>query len=108
MKCFVRGLLFLIATSPAIFAQPPATPNGTPASKFSDAASQPIFPPLVPWNGKSRSLAVVKNDPWITPSEKTDFRATPSYDETMAWLHRLVAAAPPRRASVTSVLCLGR
>src|SRR6266404_874839 len=64
------------------------------SSQFSEAASQPILPPVVPWDGKSRALAVAKNDPWITPAEKTDFRTTPSYDETMAWVRKLAAAAP--------------
>jgi murein tripeptide amidase MpaA len=62
--------------------------------EFSAAASNPILPPLVPWDGKSRALVVPKSDPWITPAEKSDFRATPSYDETIAWLRKLVAAAP--------------
>ncbi len=34
------------------------------------------------------------DDPWITPAEKSDFQTTPSYDETVAWLQKLVAAAP--------------
>ena len=72
------------------------TPSPTSAGepKFSPAAREPILPPLPPWNGKSRELLAPKNDPWITPAEKTDFRLTPSYDETMAWLRQLVAAAP--------------
>lgn len=37
---------------------------------------------------------VPKDDPWITPSEKSDLRTTPSYDETFSWLRKLVAAAP--------------
>ncbi|MEO5718890.1 MAG: M14 family zinc carboxypeptidase, partial [Chthoniobacterales bacterium] len=61
---------------------------------FSPAASQPILPPLALWDGKSRELIAPKDDPWITPAEKTDFRFTPSYDETVAWLRKLVAAAP--------------
>jgi Zinc carboxypeptidase len=72
-----------------------ANANPPPVEKgISEAASQPILPPPVPWNGKSRALAVSKSDPWITPAEKSDFRTTPSYDETMAWLRKLVAAAP--------------
>lgn len=58
------------------------------------AASEPILPPLVPWNGKSRELVAPKNDRWITPSERDDLRTSPSYDETVAWLRKLVAAAP--------------
>ncbi|MDQ2824955.1 MAG: M14 family metallopeptidase [Verrucomicrobiota bacterium] len=72
---------------------PDVSPKPQP-QQFSEAASQPILPPLIPWNGKSRSLVVAKTDPWITPSEKNDFRATPSYDEMTAWLKKLVAAAP--------------
>ena len=74
--------------------------TGSPAAsspnppEFPPAASEPILPPLAPWNGKSRELIAPKNDPWITPAEKTDFRLTPSYDETVAWLRKLVAAAP--------------
>ena len=65
-----------------------------PARQFSAEASEPILPPLIPWDGKSRALVVPKNEPWITPAEKNDLRTTPSYDETIAWLRKLVAAAP--------------
>lgn len=37
---------------------------------------------------------VAAGDPWITPSEKSGLRTTPRYDETVAWLQRLVASAP--------------
>jgi hypothetical protein len=33
-------------------------------------------------------------DKWLTVAEKTDFRATSSYDQTMVYLHHLEAAAP--------------
>ena len=62
----------------------------------SAAYAQPL-PPSTPWSGKSRELIVAADDPWITPSEKSAFRFTPSYDETVAWLRRLVAAAPELR-----------
>ena len=90
---FLCGILFLIAAAPIMNANPSATPGAT-TRQFSDAASQSIFPPLVPWNGKSRALVVPKNDPWVTAAEKSDFRTTPSYEETMAWLRKLVEAAP--------------
>ncbi|HUR79410.1 MAG TPA: M14 family metallopeptidase [Thermoanaerobaculia bacterium] len=57
----------------------------------------PILPPLIPWNGASRALVVAKNDPWITPSERDDLKTTPRYDETVAYLQRLVKAAPQLR-----------
>ncbi|HEX7154149.1 MAG TPA: M14 family metallopeptidase [Thermoanaerobaculia bacterium] len=56
-----------------------------------------ILPPLPPWDGASRRLVVPANDPWITPSEKSGLRETPTYDETVAYLKRLVAAAPQLR-----------
>ena len=33
-------------------------------------------------------------DEWSTPSEKTCYRTTPRYDETMQYVHRLAQAAP--------------
>src|SRR5437868_11296828 len=33
-------------------------------------------------------------DSWQTPSEKSDYRTTPRYDETMAYVKRVAAAAP--------------
>ena len=31
---------------------------------------------------------------WLTPAEATNYRATPAYNETMAFMHRVAAAAP--------------
>lgn len=86
-RMIFRSLALWLAALATTIAQPPPP-------QFSAAASEPILPPLVPWEGKSRALMVAKNDPWITPSEKSDLRTTPSYDETVAWLQKLVAAAP--------------
>jgi len=58
------------------------------------SAQTAILPPAFPWNGASRALAVPANDAWVTPSEATGFRTTPRYDETIAYLRKLVAAAP--------------
>ena len=71
-----------------------AAPSDAAPREFAAAASEPILPPLVPWDGKSRALVVAKNDRWITPSEAADLRTTPSYEETVEWLRKLVAAAP--------------
>ena len=56
-----------------------------------------LLPPELPWSGKSRTLLVPATDPWITPSERTGLLRSPSYDETVAWLKRLVAKAPELR-----------
>jgi murein tripeptide amidase MpaA len=52
-----------------------------------------ILPPTLPWNGKSLALIAKANDPWITPTEKSNFLNTPSHEETIAWLERLCAAS---------------
>ena len=76
--------------------------NASPPTAFTTAASEPILPPLPEWNGKSRELVVAKDDRWITPAEKSELRATPSYDETITWLRKLVAAAP-RQLQLVSI-----
>jgi hypothetical protein len=60
---------------------------------FATAITTAPLPPAIPWNGASRALIVPASDPWITPSEKTQLRTTPRYDETVAYLQRLVAAS---------------
>src|SRR5262245_32669254 len=61
---------------------------------FSTAVAQDFLPPAIPWHGKSYELVVPKGDPWITPCEASDFRLSPSYDDTIAWLKKLADAAP--------------
>ncbi|WP_456360106.1 M14 family metallopeptidase [Xanthomonas arboricola] len=53
-----------------------------------------LLPPVRAWHGASEALIVAPGDPWITPAERSDFVSTPSYEETRAWLQRLVAASP--------------
>jgi hypothetical protein len=55
------------------------------------------LPPARPWSGKSQELVAQKDDSWITPAERSGFRTSPSYDETVAWLRKLAAAAPELR-----------
>ncbi len=62
------------------------------ADVFSD--TEALLPPIQNWSGKSESLMVLPDDPWITPAERKGLNATPDYEETMAWLTKLVAAAP--------------
>ncbi len=75
----LRLFLTLLILAPAAYAQIDWTPP---------------LPPLEPWDGKSRELIVADTDPWVTPSELTGLTSTPSYDETVAWLRKLVNAAP--------------
>jgi hypothetical protein len=57
-------------------------------------AAEAVLPPLRPWDGASRSLAVSPDHPWATPTEVSELTASPSYEETMAWLARLAAQTP--------------
>jgi len=68
-------------------------PGPRPATWPQDQWQAPL-PPEVPWDGKSQELLVDDDDLWITPAERTGLTATPNYDETVAWLQRLAAAAP--------------
>ncbi|HUP66545.1 MAG TPA: M14 family metallopeptidase [Thermoanaerobaculia bacterium] len=56
-----------------------------------------VLPPPLEWSGTSEKLVVPASDPWITPAERTELRRTPDYEETVAWLRRLVSASPELR-----------
>jgi hypothetical protein len=55
------------------------------------------LPPELPWAGASLELAVRPGDEWATPFEAGGMVDSPTYDETVAWLERLVAASPKLR-----------
>ena len=57
-------------------------------------AETAILPPDLPWDGKSRELALDPSHEWATPCEKSGLERTPRYAETIGWLRRLVDAAP--------------
>ncbi len=61
------------------------------------SAQTAILPPAPEYKGASRALIVPAGDPWITPAETTQLKTTPRYDETVAYLRKLVAAAPQLR-----------
>lgn len=71
-----------------------AGPHVAPPASAGTAAETAILPPTQAWDGKSRTLVVPADDPWITPAEASGFARTPRYDETVAWLRRLADAAP--------------
>ncbi len=56
--------------------------------------TEALLPPLIDWSGGSEALVAGADDPWVTPSEKSGLVSTPSYDETISWLEKLVKAAP--------------
>jgi hypothetical protein len=76
MKVFTHSL-FLVLVSFVVFT----------------ASGQDLLPPVNNWKGKSLELVVKKDHKWITPTEASDFRTTPSYSETMKWLETLCSAS---------------
>lgn len=55
---------------------------------------QEFLPPPLPWNGASEALIAGREDPWITPGERSGLQQSPSYAETVAYLEKLCAASP--------------
>ncbi len=64
------------------------------AAPIGSAPPEAVLPPELPWSGADRNLVLAPGDPWATPCEKSGFRRTPRYDETVEWLRKLVRAAP--------------
>jgi len=64
----------------------------TTSINFQVHAKDNILPPVDNWSGKSAELIHKDSDTWQTPAERTQLSDTPSYDETVAYLKRLVAS----------------
>ena len=84
-----RGLVLLVVLLVVLIGgrTAPAQEDGSPSAAA-------ILPPTIPWSGGSESLIVADDDPWITDCERSGLRDSPDYDDTMAWLRRLVDATP--------------
>jgi hypothetical protein len=67
-----------------------------------------FLPPPLPWSGASEKLIALANDPWITPSEKTDLTATPDYEETLAFLQLMDAQSKLMRIETFGTTPQGR
>src|SRR6266581_7896061 len=78
----MKTFLFLLISA-AIAAQTEAPPASSAAPQ-AQIANQPV-PSQMPTCG---------SDPWTTPAEASCYRTTPRYDETMAYVRRVAAAAP--------------
>ena len=75
------------------------------SSSAGPASQNSILPPELPWSGKSQSLLIPATDSWATPFEQSGLNQTPRYDETVAWLQKLVDAAPElERVSIGTTL----
>lgn len=89
------SLAALAAFASGAMAQaPPATTRAAERGGKQEADFRAPLPPLIPWSGRSEQLAAAPGDPWATPAEASGLKRSPGYDETVAWLRKLTAAAP--------------
>ena len=75
------------------------------SSSAGQASQNSVLPPELSWNGKSKSLLLPPTDRWATPFEQSGLNRTPGYQETVAWLQKLVDSAPElKRVSIGATL----
>ncbi|HEX5006384.1 MAG TPA: M14 family metallopeptidase [Hyphomonadaceae bacterium] len=65
----------------------------SPTSRSGKLDPESFLPPAPQWSGASEKLIVPANDKWITPSETTGITASPTYDETVAFLKKIDKAS---------------
>lgn len=82
-----RAAKFLCASLVAVW---PAMVAATEPAIAPDS----LLPPVLAWDGASRSHIAGPDDPWRTPAEASGFRTTPDYDTTVDWVERLVESSP--------------
>ncbi|PKH56011.1 carboxypeptidase [Shewanella sp. Choline-02u-19] len=68
-----------------------AAEHDTPPQLATTYVNDAILPPNIEWHGKSESLLAAPDSEWATPFEKNGLKTSPSYDETFAWLDKLIA-----------------
>jgi murein tripeptide amidase MpaA len=67
-----------------------------------------FLPPAPQWSGATESLIVPSTHKWITPSEKTSLTATPTFDETVAFLKKIDKASALVRIETFATTPQGR
>ncbi len=82
----------LLTTYPAL-AQTANETAQTPVVA-SDFVNDAILPPIIQWQGKSQALLLSPDAKWATPFERNGLKTSPNYEDTMAWLDKLVAQSP--------------
>ncbi|WOT05188.1 M14 family metallopeptidase [Shewanella youngdeokensis] len=87
-KAAVAGLV--IATSATSLCTIAADHNNAP-QRATTFVNDAILPPAIEWHGNSESLLAAPDSQWATPFEQHGLKTSPSYDETFAWLDKLIA-----------------
>ncbi len=67
-----------------------------------------FLPPAPQWSGASERRIAPADDKWITPSEKTGLMASPTYDETVAFLKKIDKASALVRVETFGTTPQGR
>jgi hypothetical protein len=100
-----RALIVLALAGATLMAnaQPP-----TSTVTFGNLEPETFLPPAPAWSGESEKLIAPAKDKWITPSEKTGLTASPSYDETIAFLRRMNRQSALMRIETIGVTPEGR
>src|SRR5262249_4544751 len=70
-RAWIRSAILAISVATGVVSMAKAQ------SPFPDPQS--FLPPAPAWHGASEKLIVGKQDPWVTPTEKSDFAFTPTY-----------------------------
>ncbi len=52
-----------------------------------------ILPPQIPWDGKSKQFIRAADDKMLTPVERSDFKKTMPYEQSIEWLEGLAEAS---------------
>ena len=65
-----------------------AAPSPQIATTFVNDA---ILPPSIEWHGASEQLLLGPDETWATPFEQHGYKTSPSYDDTFAWLDKLIS-----------------
>ncbi|ACJ27021.1 Peptidase M14, carboxypeptidase A [Shewanella piezotolerans WP3] len=50
-----------------------------------------ILPPIIEWHGKSEALLAAPDSEWATPFEQNGLKTSPNYDDTFAWIDKLIS-----------------
>ncbi|MDD1979377.1 M14 family metallopeptidase [Pseudomonas tussilaginis] len=83
----------LITTSLPALAALPSAPSYIDDSGYSPAAKQRILPPMFAQTLTSTRYLAKADDPLITVAEASGFNQTSNYEQTRAYLNKLVAAS---------------
>ncbi len=73
-----------------------------------DLGPETFLPPIPAWSGASEALIAPASDKWLTPSEKSGLTATPTYDETIAFLKKMDRQSALMRIETIGVTPEGR